>query len=90
METNVETNAERRSVLTIMQACVLTGVSRRTIYNWIDKEKIEIVRTASGNVRIYEDSLWRDAKKRRLSLVPEIVTRRELDRPFLGKLGATA
>jgi excisionase family DNA binding protein len=43
-----------------MNACVLVGVSRRTIYNWITAGKVEYVRTAGGSVRIFADSLWRD------------------------------
>jgi excisionase family DNA binding protein len=45
-----------------MKACELVGVSRRTIYNWLASGKIEYVRTAGGSVRIFVDTLWRDAK----------------------------
>ena len=44
-----------------MKACELVGVSRRTIYNWLASGKIEYVRTAGGSVRIFVDTLWRDA-----------------------------
>ena len=44
-----------------MKACELVGVSRRTIYNWISAGKVEYVRTAGGSIRIFVDSLWRDA-----------------------------
>ena len=44
-----------------MKACELVGVSRRTIYNWLASGKIEYVRTAGGSVRIFADTLWRDA-----------------------------
>ena len=44
-----------------MKACELVGVSRRTIYNWLSSGKIEYVRTAGGSVRIFVDTLWRDA-----------------------------
>ena len=50
-----------RQTLTIMKACEAVGVSRRTIYNWISAGKLEYVRTAGGSIRIYADSLWRDA-----------------------------
>ena len=50
---------DRRTV-SIMQACALVGVSRRTIYNWIAAHKIEYVRTAGGSVRIFVDTLWRE------------------------------
>jgi excisionase family DNA binding protein len=43
-----------------MKACADVGVSRRTIYNWMAKGKVEYLRTASGAVRIYQDTLFRD------------------------------
>jgi excisionase family DNA binding protein len=49
-----------RKTISIMKACELVGVSRRTIYNWLSAGKIEHVRTAGGSVRIFVDSLWRD------------------------------
>jgi excisionase family DNA binding protein len=50
-----------RQTITIMKACELVGVSRRTIYNWLASGKVEYVRTAGGSVRIFVDTLWRDA-----------------------------
>ncbi|MEW5984235.1 MAG: helix-turn-helix domain-containing protein [Acidobacteriota bacterium] len=49
-----------RKAISIMKACELVGVSRRTIYNWIAAGKVEYVRTAGGSVRIFVDSLWRE------------------------------
>ena len=49
-----------RKTISIMKACELVGVSRRTIYNWLSSGKIEYVRTAGGSVRIFADTLWRD------------------------------
>ncbi len=49
-----------RQTLSIMKACEVVGVSRRTIYNWISAGKVEYVRTAGGSIRIFADSLWRD------------------------------
>jgi excisionase family DNA binding protein len=49
-----------RKTISIMKACELVGVSRRTIYNWLSSGKIEYVRTAGGAVRIFADTLWRD------------------------------
>ena len=49
-----------RKAISIMKACAMVGVSRRTIYNWITAGKVEYVRTAGGSVRIFVDSLWRD------------------------------
>ena len=48
-----------RQTLSIMKACEVVGVSRRTIYNWMAGGKVQYVRTAGGSVRIYADSLWR-------------------------------
>jgi excisionase family DNA binding protein len=53
-----------RQTLSIMKACEAVGVSRRTIYNWISAGKVEYVRTAGGSIRIFADSLWRDAGAR--------------------------
>ena len=48
-----------------MKACEAVGVSRRTIYNWISAGKVEYVRTAGGSIRIFADTLWRDATQPR-------------------------
>jgi excisionase family DNA binding protein len=48
-----------RQTVSIMKACELVGVSRRTIYNWIAAGKVEYVRTAGGSIRIFTDTLWR-------------------------------
>ena len=58
-----------RKTISIMKACELVGVSRRTIYNWISSGKVEYVRTAGGSIRIFVDTLWRK---------PEEVGRRDL------------
>jgi excisionase family DNA binding protein len=52
-----------RKTISIMKACELVGVSRRTIYNWLSAGKIEYVRTAGGSVRIFVDTLWREPNK---------------------------
>ena len=49
-----------RKTISIMKACDVVGVSRRTIYNWISSGKVEYVRTAGGSVRMFVDSLWRE------------------------------
>lgn len=54
-----------RQTLSIMKACEAVGVSRRTIYNWISAGKVEYVRTAGGSIRIFADTLWRDAASSR-------------------------
>ena len=69
MQTNTESNRTativERKTISIMKACELVGVSRRTIYNWIASGKIEYVRTAGGSVRIFVDTLWREPARRR-------------------------
>jgi excisionase family DNA binding protein len=56
------TQVERKTI-SIMKACELVGVSRRTIYNWLSSGKVEYVRTAGGSVRIFVDTLWRDPNR---------------------------
>ena len=48
-----------RQTLSIMKACEVVGVSRRTIYNWMAGGKVQYVRTAGGSVRIFAHSLWK-------------------------------
>jgi excisionase family DNA binding protein len=61
-----------RQTVSIMKACEMVGVSRRTIYNWIAAGKVEYVRTAGGSIRIFTDTLWRqpDASSRALTTTP--------------------
>jgi excisionase family DNA binding protein len=62
-EMNRTTAVVERKTISIMKACELVGVSRRTIYNWIAGGKVEYVRTAGGSVRIFVDTLWRDPER---------------------------
>jgi excisionase family DNA binding protein len=57
----------QRETISIIRACELAGVSRRTIYNWLKDGKIQCVRTAGGAVRIFTDTLWRDHKGEKLA-----------------------
>ena len=50
---------ERRTV-SILKACELAGVSRRTIYNWMGSNKVEWLRTVGGSRRIFVDTLFRN------------------------------
>ena len=50
-----------RKTVSIPRAWDVVGVSRRTIYNWIASGKVQYVRTAGGSVRIFVDTLFRDA-----------------------------
>lgn len=52
----VEADRLRARVNTV-QAAALAGVCERTIYNWMRKGLIEFVRTPTGAVRIYVDTL---------------------------------
>ena len=54
-----------RQTLSIMKACEVVGVSRRTIYNWMAGGKVQHVRTAGGSVRIFADSLWKGPQENR-------------------------
>jgi excisionase family DNA binding protein len=47
-----------RPTVSIMKACVMAGVTRRTIYNWVQKGKVEYIRTAGGSIRIFTDTLF--------------------------------
>ena len=49
---------ESKDLVTINQAMNIDGVSRRTIYNWINNNKIDYCRTASGSIRIVKDTLF--------------------------------
>ncbi len=49
-----------RKTVSVMKACEVVGVSRRTIYNWLSSGKIAYIRTAGGSVRVFVDTLWRD------------------------------
>ena len=48
---------ERRRA-NIAQACAIAGVCRRTMYYWMRAGKVEYVRTPTGGVRIYVDTLF--------------------------------
>ena len=61
MATPEELAATIRRTCTIKEAMQLAQVSRRTIYNWMAREKVQYVRTAGGDVRIVRASLFRAA-----------------------------
>lgn len=48
----------QREMVSIMEASAIVGVSRRTIYNWLNSGKLEFVRTAGGSVRVFADTLF--------------------------------
>lgn len=50
-------NIERYNFLTVQQAAQRMGVSRQTIYSWINDGLIKTIRTPGGRLRIQEDQL---------------------------------
>ncbi len=48
-----------RPRVNVAQAATIASVHRNTIYNWMRLGAIEYVRTPSGQVRIYADTLLR-------------------------------
>ena len=48
-----------RPTVTIKQAMVIAGVSRRTIDFWLKDNRVQYVRTAGVGIRIYRDTLQR-------------------------------
>ena len=50
-------NIERYNFLTVSQAAQRMGVSRQTIYSWINDGLIKTIRTPGGRLRIQEDQL---------------------------------
>lgn len=50
------------ALITIAHAMALMSVSRRTIYNWLEKGLIACERTASGTPRIVRASLTKDRR----------------------------
>lgn len=61
-----------RQTISIIKACALVGVSRRTLYNWIAAGKVEYIRTAGGSIRIYVDTLWRQPSGQALGIAPQV------------------
>ena len=63
----------KRQTVSILKAGEIAGVSRRTIYNWINANKVEYMRTAGGSIRIFVDTLWRKSDGTKHSEDNEIV-----------------
>jgi predicted site-specific integrase-resolvase len=49
----------QRPRVNVVSACLIAGVSRATLYRWIQMGKVEVVRTPTGQPRIYADTLLR-------------------------------
>ncbi len=48
-------------LVAIPQAARIAKVSRRTIYNWITRNLVEVRRQPSGHLRVVASSLWKPA-----------------------------
>lgn len=48
-----------RALVNTLKAAEIAVVTERTIYNWMRLGKVEYVRTPTGGVRIYADTLLR-------------------------------
>ncbi len=54
---------KQRKYITFNEAMEITGVTRRTIYNWISNYNIEVRRTPSGNPRLNVSQLLNNVNK---------------------------
>ena len=55
-----------RQVINALQACRIVGIERSTLYLWVQLGRIETIRTASGQLRIFADTLFcRDPRGRK-------------------------
>ena len=50
---------EPRKLRNTVTSADIAGVSLRTIYRWVRENRVEWLRTPSGQLRIFEDSLLR-------------------------------
>lgn len=55
-----------RRLVNSVQACRIAGIARSTLYLWVQLGKVEAIRTAGGQLRIFADTLWlRDPRGRK-------------------------
>lgn len=55
-----------RRLVNSVQACSIAGIRRSTLYLWIRLGKVEVTRTAGGQLRIFADTLFqRDPRGRK-------------------------
>lgn len=52
-----------QKTLSINQACIYAGVSRRTIYNWMAAGKLTRLETPGGSARFWPHELVREPKR---------------------------
>ena len=62
-----------RETVCIKEACQQVGVSKRTLYNWMEAGKVQWVQTAGGSRRIFADTLWRQKRDYQMSAVGDDV-----------------
>lgn len=66
MRTGMSLDGYRRTLVNVAQAMAIAGIARRTVYLWIHQDRVESIRTASGQLRIYADTLFtRDPRGRK-------------------------
>ena len=55
-----------RRLVNSVQAAAIAGIARRTLYLWVQLGRVEVTRTASGQLRIFADTLFqRDPRGRK-------------------------
>jgi hypothetical protein len=54
---------KHRSLANTVTSADIAGVSLRTIYRWVRDNRVDWLRTPSGQIRIYVDSLLRRASE---------------------------
>lgn len=57
----VNTPPPNAELWTIAQTCTRLSVCRRTVYHWLQRGKVDYVRTPSGPVRIISSSVFQQA-----------------------------
>lgn len=55
-----------REAVSINHAAERASVSRRCVYRWIQEGKVECVRTAGGQIRVYVDTLFQTVERQPL------------------------
>lgn len=59
----MEPDEIKRPTINMVQACAMAGVSRRTLYYWMEQGKVEVLRTPTGRPRILADTLLRPDRR---------------------------
>jgi hypothetical protein len=56
------TDVDGVELVSIPHAAILTGMSKRTIYGWIERKLVEVRYTPAGHLRVVVESLFRDER----------------------------